>query len=103
MIPAWHLQSDRILYWDKFAFPPEPPKNGTNISLWWFDEAKAAALAAKLPNTGGLTDAAGRQIAGFDWRRLLGLSFLAVLLAAAWSAFRAGGHRRDDPTAAIES
>ena len=103
VIPAYHLQSDRILYWDKFAFPPEPPKNGTSISFWWFDEAKASALAAKLPNTGGITDAEGQRVASFDWRRLLGLSFFAVLLAAAWSALRVGGRRRNDPTAVIET
>lgn len=45
VIPGWYLSSDRVLYWDKFSRPAVTPKNGTSISYWWFDEAKAAALA----------------------------------------------------------
>ena len=44
VIPAWHLSADRLLYWDKFSRPEVTPKNGTSISYWWYDEAKAAAL-----------------------------------------------------------
>lgn len=103
VIPAWHLQTDRILYWDKFDFPPEPPKNGTTIDLWWFDEAKAAALAAKRPGGGTSTNSEGQQVADFDKRKLLGLSFFAILILAAWFALRVGGRKRNDPTAVIES
>lgn len=102
VIPAWHLQSDRILYWDKFAFPQEPPKNGTSLTYWWFDEDKAAALAAAMPGGRVSTDESGEQVIGFDPRKLLGLSFFVVLIAAAWFALRVGGRRRDDPTAVIE-
>ena len=101
VIPAWHLQSDRILYWDKFAYPPEPPKNGTSTDLWWVDEAKLAALADRSPN--GTVDGSGEQTASFDPRKLLGLSFFVVLLLAAWFSLRVGGSRRNDPTAVIES
>ena len=45
IIPAWHLSKDRILYWDKFSRPPLLEGEGTSFDWWWFDEAKAAALA----------------------------------------------------------
>jgi len=102
VIPAWHLQSDRILYWDKYDYPPEPPKNGTSTSFWWFDEAKAAALAAAMPGGRISTDASGQQVVGFDIRKLLGLSFFAVLIGAAWFALRVSGRRRGEQTAVIE-
>ncbi|TQV83926.1 ABC transporter substrate-binding protein [Denitrobaculum tricleocarpae] len=44
VVPAWHLQYDRILYWDKFSRPDVTPKRGTSTNYWWYDEAKAAAL-----------------------------------------------------------
>ncbi len=103
VIPAWHLQKDRILYWDKFSFPPEPPKNGTSTDYWWFDEAKARALAAAMPGGGTTTTASGEQVAAFDKRKLLGLSFFVVLIAATWFALKVSGRRRKDATAVIES
>ena len=48
VIPNWHIQSDRILYWDKFSRPDMPVKAGVVLSRWWYDEAKASALEAKL-------------------------------------------------------
>ena len=48
VIPNWHIQSDRILYWDKFSRPDIPVKAGVVVSRWWYDEAKASALEAKL-------------------------------------------------------
>lgn len=103
VIPAWHLQSDRILYWDKFAFPPEPPKNGTALTYWWYDETKAQALAAAMPGGGTSIGESGQQVAGFDARKLLGLSFFVVLIAATWFALKISGRRRKDATAVIES
>lgn len=44
VIPQWHLQVDRILYWDKFSRPGVIPDQGTDIETWWFDEEKAARL-----------------------------------------------------------
>ena len=46
VIPNWHIQADRLLYWDKFSRPETTTKNGTSIDYWWFDEAKAARLEA---------------------------------------------------------
>ncbi len=103
VIPAWHLQSDRILYWDKFDFPPEPPKNGTSTTFWWYDESKAQALAAAMPGGATSIDESGQQVTGFDPRKLLGLSFFVVLVAATWFALKVSGRRRKDATAVIES
>ncbi len=47
VIPNWHTQSDRILYWDKFSRPDRPTKSGAMIPRWWYDQEKADALAAK--------------------------------------------------------
>ncbi len=44
VIPNWHLQSDRTLYWDKYSRPEVVPRRGTSTEYWWFDAAKAAAL-----------------------------------------------------------
>jgi microcin C transport system substrate-binding protein len=46
-IPNWHSRVDRILYWDKFSRPEITPSQGTSISFWWYDEEKAARLAAR--------------------------------------------------------
>ncbi len=47
VIPNWHLETDRILYWDKFSRPSVTPNQGTSTSYWWFDEAKAQVLDEK--------------------------------------------------------
>ncbi len=48
VIPNWHIQSDRALYWDKFSRPDSPTKSGVMVARWWYDDAKASQLAAKL-------------------------------------------------------
>ncbi len=53
VIPNWHIQSDRILYWDKFSRPDTPTKSGVLISRWWYDNDKADALAAALAGEAG--------------------------------------------------
>ena len=44
VIPNWHGRTQRLLWWDKFDRPEVTPRNGTSVSYWWFDEARAAAL-----------------------------------------------------------
>ena len=51
VVPNWHSNSQRLLYWDKFSRPDVTPKSGTSITLWWFDDAKAEALAARLADS----------------------------------------------------
>ncbi len=45
VIPNWYLSKDRILYWNKFSYPPVDAESGTSLSYWWWDEEKAARLA----------------------------------------------------------
>lgn len=46
IIPNFHLSYDRLLYWNKYSRPDVVPARGTQIGTWWYDEAKAAKLAA---------------------------------------------------------
>ena len=48
VIPGWTQVDDRIAYWDKFGHPdPLPLLTHGFPTIWWWDEAKAAAVAAK--------------------------------------------------------
>ncbi len=47
VVPAWHLVADRVLYWDKFSRPAVTPRRGTATAYWWYDQDKAARLAAR--------------------------------------------------------
>jgi microcin C transport system substrate-binding protein len=53
VIPAWYLSADRVLYWDKFSYPAVSPARGVQSDTWWFDEAKAARLAAEMRGEAG--------------------------------------------------
>ena len=44
VIPLFHLTSDRIAYWEKFARPRVTPPTGYAIESWWVDPAKAKAV-----------------------------------------------------------
>jgi len=44
VIPNWHLSRQRILYWDKYARPEVPTRQGTSLNWWWLDPVKAADL-----------------------------------------------------------
>ena len=35
MIPHWHTRSDRIVYWDRYAYPETPSGDGFDVDLWW--------------------------------------------------------------------
>lgn len=52
VIPNWHISAFRIAYWDKFGRPDVAPKYGINLSSWWVDESKVAALEAKRSGLG---------------------------------------------------
>ncbi len=64
VVPNWHLGVDRILYWDKFSRPEVTPDDGTEISYWWFDPAKAARLEAERQAEPQVADGSGRTMPG---------------------------------------
>jgi microcin C transport system substrate-binding protein len=43
VIPHWHIDADRLLYWDKFGQPEVTPKDGVQIDAWWRDPARPPA------------------------------------------------------------
>lgn len=58
VIPNWHIQADRVLYWDKFSRPPTLTRNGAMLDRWWYDEIKAANLERARQDDVSLTEAA---------------------------------------------
>ena len=56
-----------------------------------------------MPGGGISVGESGEEVAAFDTRKLLGLSFCVVLIAATWFALKVSGRRRKDATAVIES
>jgi microcin C transport system substrate-binding protein len=44
LIPMYHIEVDRIAYWDRFGMPPGTPMMGTSTDFWWIDPEKDAAL-----------------------------------------------------------
>jgi microcin C transport system substrate-binding protein len=45
VIPNWHIRSFRILYWNKFGRPAQPPKYGLGFpDTWWMDRDRLARL-----------------------------------------------------------
>jgi microcin C transport system substrate-binding protein len=47
--PNWHIATDRIAYWNKFARQGAHPKYGPDLMSWWIDPAKAAQLGKPEP------------------------------------------------------
>ncbi|WP_319530596.1 extracellular solute-binding protein [uncultured Cohaesibacter sp.] len=48
VIPGWTLAASRIAYWDRFGHPDPLPMLSVGFpTIWWWDEAKAAAVEAK--------------------------------------------------------
>jgi microcin C transport system substrate-binding protein len=84
VIPNWHLDYDRLLYWDKFAQPPEPPRRGTSLDFWWIDPAKETALEERRVSE--------QQTAGPESRGTPGLTLtiaaLVGLMLAGYLVFR---------------
>ena len=44
VIPHWHTDNDRIVYWNRFGMPVRTSKNGIVFSAWWIDPKKDFAL-----------------------------------------------------------
>lgn len=46
-VPHWYKSAHNVAYWNKFSRPALKPKYARGIiDTWWYDEAKAAELAA---------------------------------------------------------
>lgn len=46
MVPNWHADSFHVAYWDRFADPGKPLREGLNFDSWWIDPAKSAQIEA---------------------------------------------------------
>lgn len=44
LIPMYHGEADRFVYWDRFGIPETEPLTIQDPSIWWVDPAKDAAL-----------------------------------------------------------
>jgi microcin C transport system substrate-binding protein len=44
VIPQWHMEGDRVAYWNKFGRPAVTPLQGVQFEAWWVDPAKASSL-----------------------------------------------------------
>lgn len=40
VIPTWHINSDRVIWWDKFGRPDIKPRFGLGLWSWWLDPEK---------------------------------------------------------------
>jgi microcin C transport system substrate-binding protein len=47
VIPQWHINLFRVVYWDKFSRPAITPKYALAFNTWWVDPQKEAALAKR--------------------------------------------------------
>ncbi|GAB4360211.1 MAG: extracellular solute-binding protein [Gammaproteobacteria bacterium] len=48
VIPHWHLDYDRLVYWNKFGRPEVTPLQGAQFGTWWVDPEKEAKLKGKI-------------------------------------------------------
>jgi len=48
VIPQWHLDYDRLVYWNKFGKPKVTPLRGAQFGTWWVDPALEAKLAGRI-------------------------------------------------------
>jgi microcin C transport system substrate-binding protein len=47
VIPHWHINIFRVVYWDKFGRPAINPKYALGFNTWWVDAQKDAALGRR--------------------------------------------------------
>ena len=47
-VPQWYKGAHNLAFWDKFSWPEVKPKYERGaLETWWYDEAKAQALASR--------------------------------------------------------
>lgn len=47
MLPMWYMDTDRLAWWNKFAYPSIRPLYSVGFDNWWYDTTKAATLPAE--------------------------------------------------------
>lgn len=47
VVPHWHLDKQRLAWWDRFGMPDVQTDVGASPDYWWFDAQRAAALDAR--------------------------------------------------------
>jgi len=48
VVPHWHIDYDRVLFWDKFGRPEVTPAAGVQFGAWWVDPEREARLRGRL-------------------------------------------------------
>ena len=46
MVPHWHTQTARLVFWDRFARPQVEVRTGFVLDDWWVDKARSAVVEA---------------------------------------------------------
>ena len=44
VVPFWHMKVDRVAWWDRFGQPAATPRAGVDLTFWWVDPTRDAAL-----------------------------------------------------------
>jgi microcin C transport system substrate-binding protein len=44
VVPFWHMKVDRVAWWDRFGQPQATPRAGVDLTFWWVDPARDAAV-----------------------------------------------------------
>jgi microcin C transport system substrate-binding protein len=61
-VPHWYKPSFTVAYWDKFSRPDVKPRFDRGIlDTWWYDDAKAAKLAARVATSPDQSTHTGSQ------------------------------------------
>ena len=50
LIPSWHINNDRVIWWDKFGRPDIKPAYAVGLLSWWVDPVKSARIDAYRAN-----------------------------------------------------
>lgn len=48
VIPHWHIDYDRLVFWDKFGMPETVPSSGALFGTWWVDPEREARLRGRI-------------------------------------------------------
>lgn len=89
-VPNWYSDSDRLVFWDKFGYPPKPPLNGTSWSYWWYDARKAAAIGQAISQDPKALEEGAAPGSAVGW-----FTVLAALLLAGYFVFRRVMRKRE--------